>query len=438
MRRYKQSRYNYHINVGDKVVLHNFLTAALIEISPTYYDRITQLIAHPDLQHSMDDDLFLLLRSHGFIVPSSLDETDVLKYRYYSYMFGEGSNQLALVILPTLWCNLRCPYCFEVRRQEFMNDKTKQHLLEFIDYKLEDAKSLCVTWFGGEPLLCKTTIEELSKRFRQLSEQHHCIYEAGITTNGYLLDTAFISSMEQMGISSVQITFDGAPQHHDSYRVLPDGKGTFNTIKENTENLCRLTQDDFQLEIRINCSEGNFKDIPKLLSLFSAEVKNKVKIFFRWIYQTEASGFADFTYGIADRDRFGILAELSQGAIASGWSVDDPVSAAPIYCEADSTNFFQISPTGDVFLCTDTYERAESVGNISEWRRWVSFPTYEWYAANPFDDPGCLKCMLLPYCMGGCRKSRVGGRKSCVDELDDIEALVHVLYKSSLNQYVAA
>ena len=437
MREYKHSQYNYHINVGNRVVLHNFLTKALIDTSPAYYDRLNRLIAHPNSQRSMDDDLFLLLRSQGFIVPSQLDELDVIKYRYYSSMFGEGAHQLTLVILPTLWCNLRCPYCFEVRRNEFMDDKTKQQLLEFVDYKLQDAKRLYVNWFGGEPLLCKTTIEELSKDFLQLSAQHHSIYEAGITTNGYLLDTGFISSLETMGIRSVQVTFDGAPQHHDKNRVLPDGKGTFNAIRGNTENLCRSTPDDFQLEIRINCSEDNFKEIPKLLNLFSMDVKKKARIFFRWIYPTEASGFRDFTCGVADRDRFGIVASLYQMAIASGWSVDDPVNTAPIYCEVDSTNFFQISPNGYVFLCTDTYRPAESIGNISEWKRWVALPSYEWYAANPFDDPDCIKCMLLPYCMGGCRKSRVAGRKSCVDELNDIETLVHVLYESSLNQDVA-
>ena len=198
-----------------------------------------------------------------------------------------------------------------------------------------------------------------------------------------------------------------------------------------------LTQDDFQLTIRINCSEDKFKDISDLLNLFSMAVKKKARMFFRWIYPTEASGFTDFTRGISPKDKFRMLAELSQKAIELGWSTDDPVNTTPIYCEVDSTNFFQISPNGDVFLCSDTYRPEESIGNISEWGELVSLPSYEWYAANPFDDPDCIKCMLLPYCMGGCRKSRVAGRKSCVDELNNIETLVHVLYESSLNQDVA-
>ena len=55
----------------------------------------------------------------------------------------------------------------------------------------------------------------------------------------------------------LQVTLDGTPKHHDRYRALPDGTGTFDTIRRNIENLCRLTQDDFELIIRINCSESD-------------------------------------------------------------------------------------------------------------------------------------------------------------------------------------
>ena len=89
MRQYKQSQYNYHIKVGDRVVLHNFLTKALIETSPVYYDRLNRIIAHPNSQRSMDHELFLLLRSQGFIVPSNVDEIDVIKYLYNRFSLGK-------------------------------------------------------------------------------------------------------------------------------------------------------------------------------------------------------------------------------------------------------------------------------------------------------------------------------------------------------------
>jgi uncharacterized protein len=438
MCRYKASQYNHSIRRGDAVVLYNFLTKALLEISAQCYDTVKILLHDPNSISSLDNDVFLLLRSQGFIVPSNNDEIDIIKYCYYSSLFGEGSNQLTLVILPTMWCNLRCPYCFEMRRKEFMEDETQHKLLEFVDYKLQYAKSLYVAWFGGEPLLCKSTIEKLTKGFQLTCKQHHSSYRAGVTTNGYLLDSGFIKSLEELGIDSLQVTFDGAPKHHDSYRVLSDGKGTFDTIRRNTEDLCRLTRDDFQLIMRVNCSEDNFKDIPNLLNLFSIGVKKKARIFFRWVYSTEASGFTDFTCGIPKKDKFRILADLSQKAMGLGWSLDNPADTTPLYCEVDNTNFFQISPKGDVFLCSETYKPEESVGNVSEWTKLVSLPSYAWYAANPFDDPDCLKCILLPYCMGGCRKSRVAGTKSCVDELNDVDALVRVLYENSLKHNVAA
>lgn len=438
MRRYKASRYNYHLRRGDGVVLHNFLTKALLEVSAKYYETVKTLLENPHLISDVDDELSVLLRSQGFIIPCDIDEIDVIRYRYNSSLFGGGNNQLRLVVLPTMWCNFRCPYCFEMRRMEFMAEETQLKLLEFVDYKLRYAKGLCVEWFGGEPLLCKNTIEKLTKGFQRICGQHHESYRAGVTTNGYLLDSGFINSFEDLGIRTLQVTLDGTPKHHDRYRALPDGTGTFDTIRRNIENLRRLTQDDFELIIRINCSESNFKDMQDLLSLLSMEVRKRARIFFRWIYPTEACGFADFTCGIPKRDKFRLLAELSQKAIDLGWSPDDPANTTAIFCEVDSTNFFQVSPNGDVFLCSETYKAEESIGNVSEWKKLVSLPSYEWYAANPFDDAECLKCILLPYCMGGCRKSRVAGRRSCVNELVDIDALVAVLYENSLKHAAAA
>jgi len=435
MVQYRASSYNYSIAEGRAVVLHNFLTKALIEVPASSRDVIEALLHDPDANGSLDRDLFLLLLSQGFIIRSDINELDSIRYRYYASLLGGSNRTLRLAILPTMWCNFRCPYCFETRRHEFMQQETQSKLLEFADYKLTYAKALCVAWFGGEPLLCKATIESLTKGFQQICASRHCAYEAGITTNGYLLDLDFIKSLEGMGVRSLQITFDGPPRHHDNYRALPDGTGTFAIIQKNAEDLCRLTPDDFHLLIRVNCSQNNLEEIPELLNLFSDQFRKKAKIFFRWIYPNESSGFKDFACGIPNHSKFTFLANLCQKATEVGWSVDSSVDSAPIYCEVDSTNFFQISPKGDVFLCSDSYKPEESIGNVHEWRKLVT-PDFKWYAANPFGDPDCLKCILLPYCMGGCRRARVLGHKSCVYELNDIDSHVRVLYQSALKQHV--
>lgn len=437
MVQYKTSSYSRDITEGDVVVLYDFLTKALLEVPPSSREAVASLLRNPNADCSSDKDLFLLLLSQGFILRSDINELDSIKYNYFSALCGLGSSQLTLSILPTMWCNLRCPYCFETRRSEFMQQETQTNLLEFVDYLLGNSRNLCVAWFGGEPLLCKATIESLTKGFQKICASHHCGFEAGVTTNGYLLDLDFIKSLGGLGVTSLQITFDGPPRRHDIYRALPDGRGTFAVILKNTEDLCRLTPDDFHLLIRVNCTQDNFEEIPELLSLFSDAVRRKARIFFRWIYSNEASGYKDFVCGLSEHSRFTLLANLCQKAIELGWSVDDPVDSTPIYCEVDSTNFLQVSPNGDVFLCSDSYKPEESIGNVREWRKLPSRPVFEWYGANPFDDPQCLKCILLPYCMGGCRRARVSGHKACVDEVNDIDSLVRFFYRNALQQQMA-
>lgn len=433
MAQYKTSSYNHEITVGDGVVLYNFLTKALLEVPADSRDAIQALLHDTNVDCSVQNDLFLLLLSQGFIVRSDINELDPIKYKYFSALFG-GRTQFTLAILPTLWCNLRCSYCFESRRHEFMQPETQKKLVEFVDYKLTDVKELGVSWFGGEPLLCKTSIENLTREFQRICATHHCGYEASITTNGYLLNVDFMKSLEGLGVRSLQITFDGPPKHHDTYRALPNGTGTFAVIHKNVEDLCRVTADDLQLLLRVNCTEDNFKDIPELLTLFSDTVKRRSKIFFRWIYPNEASGYKDFVCGIPKHSRFTLLANVSRKAMELGWSVDDPLEATPIYCEVDTTNFYQVSPNGDVFLCSDSCKPDEALGNVREWRKLLAHPSFKWYAANPFDDPDCLKCILLPYCMGGCRRARVSGHKACIDEVNDLDSLVSFFYHNVLKQ----
>ena len=167
------------------------------------------------------------------------------------------------------------------------------------------------------------------------------------------------------------------------------------------------------------------------------EVRKRARIFFRWIYPTEACGFAVYVWH-PEKGQVQTTCRTFTESHRFGVVPDDPANTTAIFCEVDSTNFFKYLPNGDVFLCSETYKAEESIGNVSEWKKLVSLPSYEWYAANPFDDAECLKCILLPYCMGGCRKSRVAGRRSCVNELVDIDALVAVLYENSLKHAAAA
>ena len=106
------------------------------------------------------------------------------------------------------------------------------------------------------------------------------------------------------------------------------------------------------------------------------------------------------------------------------------------YCEADRLNYFQIGPDGNVFLCSHTYQPADAIGSVLDEtgvvRSDANNSYAQWYAAGPFDEAKCVACVLLPVCLGGCRKTRVGGHLTCVEEVGSLESYVQDLIQERL------
>lgn len=63
---------------------------------------------------------------------------------------------MSLIIAPTLDCNFRCPYCFEDLKKIYMTKGTVNAIKNFVRNKIKNGvTNLNVSWYGGEPLLCK-------------------------------------------------------------------------------------------------------------------------------------------------------------------------------------------------------------------------------------------------------------------------------------------
>lgn len=108
------------------------------------------------------------------------------------------------------------------------------------------------------------------------------------------------------------------------------------------------------------------------------------------------------------------------------------------YCEVDYLDFFTIGPDGDIYLCSHTFEKSDAIGSILNKKDYIfsdKISSYtRWYAANPFEDPHCIQCKLLPICSGGCRKARFEGRRECIEEKLSIDLFVKNIIESRLVQ----
>src|SRR5215211_2329775 len=73
------------------------------------------------------------------------------------------NESLHLIVLPTEQCNFRCTYCYEDFSIGRMSSEVIQGVKRLIDRRLPSLKSLSVSWFGGEPLLGRAIVEDISE-----------------------------------------------------------------------------------------------------------------------------------------------------------------------------------------------------------------------------------------------------------------------------------
>ncbi|GAA0528830.1 radical SAM protein [Saccharopolyspora thermophila] len=122
---------------------------------------------------------------------------------------------------------LRGEASFSTRRE------VAAHVLKVLDAQLPHIESFDVTWFGGEPLVGKGSLLQLSDAFILRCDEAEVRYDASIITNGFLLDEATCRELAAQRVSSVQVGIDGPPTVHDRMRPLNNGRGSFHTILAN-------------------------------------------------------------------------------------------------------------------------------------------------------------------------------------------------------------
>lgn len=423
------SSYNYVVVEGGQEVFYNLRTRTTLSASGPQAKTLKLVLSGIPVE-SVSPRLLGLLVRLGFVLPISTPEIDLLRSEYQIAL--TSSDWLRLIILTTLECNFRCPYCFEKRTHVHMDPKTVEGIIRFVQDNLGGCSGLLVAWFGGEPLLRKQLIRHLTAAFKNTCKTAGKPFRASITTNGYLLDDAFIAELEVLDVMEVQVTFDGLGQAHDATRMLANGRGTFRALQERVERLAATTG-TIELLIRVNCTTANIFSVPDLLRSFSNEVRNKARIFFRWVWVNEASGFRDFTPDLNMTESYARLADLYSLAQECGWKTQNPIDSHRIYCEVDSQYTYQIAPDGSIFLCSETYSGSGAIGNVRYRDVGLSIPE-GWFECSPFEDPECYGCPVLPICMGGCRMKRWKGKRQCIDEKCEIERFVCVQVRESLRR----
>ncbi|MEV4740156.1 radical SAM protein [Streptomyces sp. NPDC049555] len=177
------------------------------------------------------------------------------------------NDSFHLIVLPTEHCNFRCTYCYEDFSIGRMSPPVVQGVKRLLDRRLDDLRTLHLSWFGGEPLLAADIVEDISSHVvAGQAGRPGLRYTGGMTTNGYLLDAAMVSRLARLGIREFQVSLDGPEEMHDRTRVRADGRGSYARL---WRNLLAVRDGDAPVAVvlRVHLTPGNLAAMPDFLAL---------------------------------------------------------------------------------------------------------------------------------------------------------------------------
>lgn len=436
-RRFKPSYYNFFFEAKDGTHLaFNALSGGFAIIKDENYGKVMEIMANPNKVSGEGQKLLNGIVKGRFIISEDTNEIDILKVRNWSARFN--NRLLNLTIAPTLNCNFRCRYCYEIQKgiisKARMNLTVKRALLKFIGKERETLSAINVTWYGGEPLLDLDTIKEISKGIKKLCEEKGIRYMATMVTNGYLLRKEVLEDLFNCGIKSFQITLDGPPSIHNHFRPLRDGSPTFSKILKNIKDA--VSSEKFGIQIRVNISQENLTATKDLIELLESErLRDKVKIYPGRIFSNNEL----LTQKCLDEFEFHLLeVDFSNTLLSHNWRVRLPKLVRASYCAADKLSSYVVDPLGNLYKCWEFIgDEPFKVGSITkEGESQLNSNITYWLSNDPFQIEECRKCKFLPLCMGGCIresivskiKKGITERGRCISLKDNLERKLEIFY----------
>lgn len=391
----KWSKYNFLFRGNGNYYIYNSLSNALAELNLVDYQELQK--AANSSSHVVSSSLLKQIEPLKVFIES--DDDEINKIRYRSRMQRTGNAKLELTINPTLACNFACPYCFEKQHPNiYMTDEVEEQIIEYIK-RHKQVTILHVTWFGGEPLLAYPRIVTLTQKMQNLGLQ----YRASMITNGYLLNEEVIDSLQLLDISSIQITIDGLAERHNSRRGLKSGGATYDRILQNIKLLCEK-QPNIKVGIRVNVDRSNKEDFVQLCNLFREKKYPNISVSLSFVQDLANTG--DYTHILDRNEQADFVLELLH---------THNLNFGHLYprserneCAIRNRNSIVIGPEGELYKCwNDVGDTSKVFGHLGSSISNEKLLLRYLVGSDPFEDPRCQECILLPVCGGGCPYSRL-------------------------------
>ncbi|MDD5699244.1 MAG: anaerobic sulfatase maturase [Victivallaceae bacterium] len=328
-------------------------------------------------------------------------------------------KEFSLLIKPASCdCNLRCKYCFYLRKQEFfgscrhrMSDEVLEKLISSFT-ALEMPRHL-FSWQGGEPTLMGADF------FRKALE---LMYRSGrgkkvvntLQTNGMLLNDDWGQLLHDYNFL-VGVSLDGLRSIHDENRRGPGGEGSHQQVLGALKLLERHKVEFNILTLVNRTNVSRPLEIYRYLKKLGIRYHQYIECV-EYLPDGRLAPFAitgpewgRFMSRIFDEwyrhDRYSVSVRLFDTILTK--LLDRQAVACSM--GRDCRQYLVIEYNGDVYPCDFFVEPRFKLGNILEnsWEELLTSPLYEKFGLRKrASDEHCSACEWLELCAGCCPKNR--------------------------------
>lgn len=400
----KKSKFVADVVVNDRTrLLYNSIEKKYYEYDTTEKKYIEDLLKNINRGEYSPEDISVIceLLSKRIIISDDMNEMDYLAYKENQIRYQ--SDTFHIMILVTNGCNFRCEYCVQEHANVSLTDSSADKIISLIRNRAKQVKRVKITWFGGEPLLQYKRINQMMEDIIEIGEQFNCIIEAGIVSNGFLLNQEMIKRFKKLHVNMMQITLDGDRETHNKRRYLSNGEETYDTV---VHNIQILLENEIPVLLRINIDENSYQSATDVLDIIPKEYRGMVSVSVSNFYQTEKK-VSPY--------------EIYKKAIKMGYRYPNRFNVF-MACQTCLMNGIIVDASGDLIICANADKEDKKLGFIDadgNIRIQNSAVYYKLKTVSALQNPACKECEQLPFCIGTCKYGRYKNNDKCIGMKND-------------------
>lgn len=377
-----------------------------LSLSKAIVDAETKQAIESGNIKDIDEPNLTALKDIGAIVEDHVDERVILKVIYEKDI--NDPEMLELGVLPTLKCNLSCPFCYRIKEEDEERNVGKSitdRIIQFAKNTIDEngCKRLLLGLTGGEPLLALDKCQRIVGELYTWCDKKGVRFEAMIGTNATLITQETIDAFSKYPVCFCT-SLDGPKHINDKRRPYRDGKGSYDDI---IKALRMVKKSNMLCRIATTVDKQNVHFIDEFLDELSSNglkgstiVLGPTRGDIGTLADRPPSWITNHCFEGTELPQ--ILPKIWSKAMEKGFKVD---AFEGTFHENTARRLqYIVGIYGDVYKScggVGSGKKELSIGNLDANGRLVyNFVYYQYMAYDLFSDPECKDCNVLPICQG--------------------------------------